>query len=110
MTRTTTAMTSKRWIRPPAMWKLKPRSHRTKRITKTVQSMSTSLAWLRKLDVRFRHPTGTGRHIAHAAVSVPRESHVFRMSLPRHLSMVNTEHITVGDAPMANQEDYRAGN
>src|SRR5271157_1183279 len=40
--RTTTAMTSKRWIRAPPTWKLKPSSHRIKRITRTVHSMCSS--------------------------------------------------------------------
>ena len=37
--RTTTAITSNRWIRLPATWKLKPNSHRISRITKIVQSI-----------------------------------------------------------------------
>jgi hypothetical protein len=32
------------------------------------------------------------------------------MSFPRCLSMVNTEHITALDVPMASLEDYRGGN
>jgi hypothetical protein len=42
-TRTTRATTSRRCIRPPAMWKLKPRSHKIRTTTKTVQSMLTFL-------------------------------------------------------------------
>lgn len=40
-TRTITAITSRMWMSPPAIWKLKPRSHRTSKITKIVQSMGT---------------------------------------------------------------------
>ena len=39
MISTTTATTSKRWIRLPAMWKLKPSSHKISKITNTVQSI-----------------------------------------------------------------------
>src|SRR5713226_6788755 len=42
-TRTTRATTSSRWIRPPATCRLKPSSHRTRRITKIVQSMFSLL-------------------------------------------------------------------
>src|SRR5208337_3091710 len=38
-TRTITAMTSRRWIRLPPTWKLKPSSHRIARITNIVQSI-----------------------------------------------------------------------
>jgi len=40
-TRTITAITSRMWMSPPAIWKLKPRSHRTSKITKIVQSIGT---------------------------------------------------------------------
>src|SRR5579862_9117114 len=65
MIRTTTAMTRSRWISPPAIWKLNPRSHRISRMTKIVQSMHTLLVCrmdprrtelvirLRNLDARF---------------------------------------------------------
>ena len=39
--RTMSATTSRRWIKLPAMWKLKPRSHKIKITTNTVQSMFT---------------------------------------------------------------------
>jgi hypothetical protein len=39
MMRTTTATTSRRWIKLPATWKAKPRIHKIKRIAKIVQSM-----------------------------------------------------------------------
>ena len=39
MIRTTTAITSRRWIRLPPTWPMKPRSQRTMRMTIMVQSM-----------------------------------------------------------------------
>ncbi len=39
ITRTTSATTSRRWIRPPPTCMLKPRSHKIARTTKTVQSI-----------------------------------------------------------------------
>ena len=39
ITRTTKAITSRMWIRPPPMWRLNPRSHKIPRITKIVQSI-----------------------------------------------------------------------
>jgi hypothetical protein len=39
MTRTTSATTSSKWIRPPATCRLKPKSHRMRSTTKIVQSM-----------------------------------------------------------------------
>src|ERR1035438_10444521 len=53
MIRTTTAMTNKRWIRLPAMWKLKPRSQRIKRMTKIVQSICSSYAGCQTPIVRL---------------------------------------------------------
>src|SRR5579864_430417 len=41
MTATTNAITSKRWIRPPATWNPQPRSQRIMRIAKIVQSIDT---------------------------------------------------------------------
>src|SRR5579864_7195096 len=43
MTTTTNATTSSKWIRPPPTCKLKPRSHRTRRIMQMVQSMANLL-------------------------------------------------------------------
>jgi hypothetical protein len=46
MMRITSATTRSRWMSPPAIWKLKPSSHRTKTTTKIVQSMYFSFrAW-----------------------------------------------------------------
>jgi hypothetical protein len=36
---TTTAITRRRWIRLPATWKLKPKSHNTSSITKIVHNI-----------------------------------------------------------------------
>jgi len=42
MTKTTSPTTRSKWIRPPPICKLKPRSHRIRRTMKMVQSMVTS--------------------------------------------------------------------
>jgi hypothetical protein len=39
MTRTTNATTSSKWMRPPPIWRLKPKSHKIPRTTKIVQSI-----------------------------------------------------------------------
>src|SRR4029434_1143296 len=39
MIRMTTAITSRRWIKPPPMWPMKPRSQRMTKMTIIVQSM-----------------------------------------------------------------------
>src|SRR5580693_1248978 len=51
MTRTTSATTSSKWIRPPATWRLNPRSHRTRSITKIVQSIFVLLGSSLKLNL-----------------------------------------------------------
>jgi hypothetical protein len=56
MTRTTNPTTSSKWIRPPPTCKLKPRSHKIRRTTKMVQSMSTSCAHSRAHKCES-HPT-----------------------------------------------------
>jgi hypothetical protein len=43
MTRTTKPTTRSKWIKPPPICRLKPRSHKIRRTTRTVQSMSISL-------------------------------------------------------------------
>ena len=42
MTRTTNPTIRSKWIRPPPICRLKPRSHKIRRTARTVQSMSTS--------------------------------------------------------------------
>ena len=39
MTSTTNATTSSKWMRPPPIWRLKPKSHKIPRTTKIVQSI-----------------------------------------------------------------------
>ena len=68
MIRTTNPTTNSKWIRPPPTCKLKPRTHKIRRTTKIVQSMSTSCArcvstWTKSLlagvtdhgQIRHRH-------------------------------------------------------
>src|SRR5581483_6972022 len=47
MIRSTNPTTSSKWIRPPPTCKLKPRSHKIRRTTKMVQSISPSCTHLR---------------------------------------------------------------
>jgi hypothetical protein len=74
MTRTTSATTSSKWIRPPATWRLKPRSHRTRSTTKIVQSITVLLRSSLNLEVlpwrstkRCRTPFRTPNKIAEIA-------------------------------------------
>jgi hypothetical protein len=56
------------WIRPPAMWKLKPSSHKTRRTTKISQSMGISSPQWRRL----RPGSGLGRrHCIHNRLRTP---------------------------------------
>lgn len=53
MTRITNATTSNKWMRPPPMWRLKPKSHKIPRTTKIVQSIFILLCELSALP-KFR--------------------------------------------------------
>ena len=44
MTSTTNPTTRSKWIRPPPICRLKPRSHKIRRTTRTVQSMATLMS------------------------------------------------------------------
>jgi hypothetical protein len=53
MTRITNATTSSKWMRPPPIWRLKPKSHKIPRTTKIVQSIFVLLCELSALP-KFR--------------------------------------------------------
>jgi hypothetical protein len=55
MTRTTNPTISSKWIKPPPTCKLKPRSHKMRRTTQMVQSISTSCAHSRALKRESHH-------------------------------------------------------
>jgi len=55
--RTITATTSRRWIRLPAIWRLKPRSHSTTSITRIVQSIQCLQVCDSRLGYPRRRPT-----------------------------------------------------
>ena len=77
MTRITNATTSIKWMRPPPIWRLKPKSHKIPRTTKIVQSIFILLCELSALP-KFR---SGGRSASECSGCCSRESASFEFAM-----------------------------